>query len=48
MKQVYIKAYGWCDVLQQDENYSLVLIRNSKICYNTLGHEFRYNQQTLF
>jgi hypothetical protein len=48
MKQVCIKAYGWCDVLRQNDNYSLVLIGNSKICYNTLGHEFRDNQQKLF
>jgi hypothetical protein len=48
MKQVFIKRYGWCNVLEQNGNYSLVLIGDSKICYNTLGCEFRNNQQTLF
>ena len=48
MKQVYLKKYGWCDVITQNGNYSLLLLNGFKICYNTLGHEFRTIQKTLF
>jgi hypothetical protein len=42
MKEVFIKRYGWVKVLKQDGNYSLCLFKSgSKICYNTLGLEFR-------
>jgi hypothetical protein len=41
--KVFIKAYGWCNVLKQDSNYSLIEHNGSKICYNTSGHQFKNN-----
>jgi hypothetical protein len=42
MKQVFIKRYGWVDVITQDGNYSLCLFKSgAKICFNTLGLDFR-------
>lgn len=50
MKQVFIKVYGWVNVIEQQGEYSLIELGNSKICYNTLGHKFRTieGQQKLF
>ena len=42
MKQVFIKVYGWVDVIEQNGDYSLLLFESgAKICYRTLGCEFR-------
>jgi hypothetical protein len=51
MKEVFIKPYGWIEVVKQDGHYSLVLFNNgSKFCFNTNGLEFREKniQQKLF
>lgn len=39
--KVFIKAYGWCNVLKQEGDYSLIELNGSKICYKTLGYEFK-------
>jgi hypothetical protein len=38
--KVFIKKYGWLPVLKQEGNYSLVLIKDQKIVFNTTGLEF--------
>jgi hypothetical protein len=42
MKKVYIKAYGWIEVLEQKDNYSLCILKSgSVICFNTSGYKFK-------
>lgn len=41
--QVFIKTYGWLDVIQRNGNYALLKTKdNGKMCYNILGLETRF------
>lgn len=49
MKEVFIKSYGWLEVLKQDGNYALLKLESGgKMCYNIAGHQTRNNELTLF
>ena len=53
MKKVFIKRYGWLEILAQNEKYALLKMpSNANICFNILGYEIReFNnekQLTLF
>lgn len=39
MKKVFIKCYGWCEILELNGNYALLKIRSTKICFNIQGYE---------
>lgn len=49
MKQVFLKAYGYCVILERSGNYALLLLPSGgKMCYNILGHEIINPQTKLF
>jgi hypothetical protein len=35
--KVYIKAYGWCDIIKQEGSLALIKVGESKLVYNILG-----------
>lgn len=42
MKKVFIKRYGWLEILEQNQNFALLKMpSNSKICFNILGYEIK-------
>ena len=41
--QVFIKTYGWLDVITKSGNYALLKTKNNgKMCYRILGLETRF------
>jgi hypothetical protein len=42
MKQVLIKAYGWCEIIQHHGSYAEIKTpKGGHIVYNISGHEIR-------
>lgn len=42
MKQVFIKVYGWCEIVENHYPYAVVKTpKGGNMVYNILGHETR-------
>lgn len=50
IKEVFIKKYGWLEILKQDGNYALIQFPSGEFVHNINGYEARVkiNQLTLF